>query len=142
MTIEHFAEQFRLHISRDECNDKIIQGKRAHLYFDGKELCLMGLDVPVAGMSTAAIESLGRKCWHGSIWRDEKRRGRRDVKIQGIPKENWLKAIRLARCRQKPVMTDEQKQLLASRLKSPKPAEKTPLYTPDSIQGPSDKEKG
>jgi len=126
MTLERFAERFRLHISRDECNDKIIQGKRAHLYFDDKELCLMGLDVPVPGMSTIQIEALGKKSWHGSIWRDEQRRGRRDVKIQGIPEENWQLAIRLARCRQKPIMTDEQKRQLASRLK-PRELPENPL---------------
>jgi hypothetical protein len=37
--IETFAEQYRLKITRDECNDPVIQGRRGQLYFDGAELC-------------------------------------------------------------------------------------------------------
>ena len=41
---EVFAEQHRLRVTRDECNDQVIQGRRGHLYFDSAELCLMVLD--------------------------------------------------------------------------------------------------
>jgi hypothetical protein len=41
---ETFSEQNRLKVTRDECNDQVIQGRRGHLHFDGAELCLMVLD--------------------------------------------------------------------------------------------------
>jgi hypothetical protein len=41
MTIESCARERRLRIRLDECGDRIIPGKRGHLYFDGGVLCLM-----------------------------------------------------------------------------------------------------
>ena len=61
--IETFAEQHRLKVTRDECNDQIIQGRRGHLYFDGAELCLMILDGPVRARSV--LEAIGGKLWTG-----------------------------------------------------------------------------
>ena len=57
--IETFAEQHRLKVTRDECNDQIIQGRRGHLYFDEGELCLMILDGPVRARSV--LEAIGGK---------------------------------------------------------------------------------
>jgi hypothetical protein len=42
--IETFAQQHRLKVTRDECNDQVIQGRRGHLDFDVTELCLVVLD--------------------------------------------------------------------------------------------------
>ena len=41
MTMESFAATWRLKIRLDECGDKIISGKRGHLYCDEGRLCLM-----------------------------------------------------------------------------------------------------
>jgi hypothetical protein len=40
-----------LHTRLDECGDKIIPGRRGHLYFDGGELCLMVCDGKPANRS-------------------------------------------------------------------------------------------
>ncbi len=108
--IETFAEAFRLTIRRDECNDQIIPGSRAHLYFDDGELCLMATDTRVSGMSTEAIESLGAKSWHGSISRDPKNRRVRDAWVRRIPPANYRKAISLARCRVGMVLSEEERE--------------------------------
>jgi hypothetical protein len=41
---ETFAQRHRLKVTRDECNDQIIPGRRGHLYIDGFDLCLTVLD--------------------------------------------------------------------------------------------------
>ena len=80
--IEAFAEHHRLKVTRDECNDQIIQGRRGQLYFDGPELCLMVIDGEPAMKSRWA--ALGGKLWMGDISPHPKT-GRRvqDVKING-----------------------------------------------------------
>ena len=69
---ETFAQQHRLKVTRDECNDQVIQGKRGHLYFDRSELCLMVLDGRPAIASK--WKALGGKLWLGDI--SKKRSGR------------------------------------------------------------------
>jgi hypothetical protein len=76
--IETFAEQHRLKVTRDECNDQITQGRRGHLYFDGFELCLMVLD------GKPSIPSKW-KALGGKLWLGDKTEGVQDVKIIGIP---------------------------------------------------------
>jgi hypothetical protein len=49
--IDTFDEQYRLKVTRDECNDRVIQGRRGQRYFDGPELCLMVLDGKPANRS-------------------------------------------------------------------------------------------
>jgi len=98
--IEKFAEDHRLKVTRDECNDQIIQGSRAHLYFDDDQLCLMGLATRVAGMAKEKIDALGGgDVFIGDIFRDQRNRGHRDVWVKSIPMANATKAIKLARCR-------------------------------------------
>jgi hypothetical protein len=63
MTLQTFAHQHRLKISRDECGDQIIEGRRGHLYFDGPELCLMILDGPVRARSV--LKAIGGTLWTG-----------------------------------------------------------------------------
>jgi hypothetical protein len=63
MTLQTFAQQHRLKISRDECNDEVIKGRRGHLYFDGPELCLMILDGPLRARSV--LKAIGGKLWTG-----------------------------------------------------------------------------
>lgn len=105
MTIEKFAEQFRLRITRDECGDKIIPGKRGHLYFAGSELCLMVIDG--APLHRKRWQALGGKLWVGDSSLDAKGRRVQDVKIEGIPLENALAAIRMIRARQKRVLSTD-----------------------------------
>jgi hypothetical protein len=103
--IETFAEQHRLKVTRDECNDQIIQGRRDHLYFDGAELCLMVLDGRPALASK--WKALG-----GNLWLGDKTDGVQDVKITGIPVENAKAAIRMCRIKSKRIMSDAQKAVL------------------------------
>ncbi len=63
--IETFAEQHRLKVTRDECKDQIIEGRRGHLYFDGPDLCLMVLDGQPAIRSNWA--ELGGNLWRCDI---------------------------------------------------------------------------
>jgi len=63
--IETFAEQYRLKATRDECNDRVIQGRRGQLYFDGGQLCLMVLDGKPAKRSK--WKAPGGWLWMGDI---------------------------------------------------------------------------
>jgi hypothetical protein len=85
--IETFAEHHRLKVTRDECNDQVIQGRRGQLYFDGAELCLMVLDGEPAIRSK--WKELGGNLWMGDI-SPHPNTGKRvqDVKITNIPPEN------------------------------------------------------
>jgi hypothetical protein len=90
MTIEQFAAIHRLRITRDECLDKIIQGKRGHLYFDEQDLCLMVLD------GSRVLRSRWLELG-GTLWLGEVSDGLQDVKITGIPLEKATLAMKLAR---------------------------------------------
>lgn len=110
------AEQFNLHIRRDACGDRIIQGRRGHLYFAGGELCLMVIDGRVAHRSR--WQALGGKLWMGDI-----SDGFQDVKITGIPMENAQQAIRMCRIKAKRRLSPEERERRANgarklRLKS------------------------
>jgi hypothetical protein len=107
---ETFAQQHRLKVTRDECNDQVIQGKRGQLYFDGPELCLMVLDGKPAIPPT--WRALGGKLWLGDISKNVQGQRVQDVKITGIPLENAKAAIRLCRIRQKRIMSEAQKAAL------------------------------
>jgi hypothetical protein len=102
---ESFAEQHRLKVTRDECSDQIIQGRRGHLYFDGFELCLKVLDGKPSIPSK--WKALGGKLWLG----DKTQLGRgwvQDVKITGIALENARAAIRMCRIREKRILSPEE----------------------------------
>lgn len=115
--IETFAERFRLTVRRDECNDQIIPGRRgeSQLYFDGEDLCLMVLDGPVA--LSGSWQDIGGQLWLGDISPNSNGDRVQDVKIQNIPPEKYRVAIRMAKCKQKPDWTPEQKLERAGRLK-------------------------
>ena len=123
MTIENFAETFHLRVVRDECGDKIIPGKRGHLYFSGGDLCAMVIDGPP--LHRKRWEVLGGKLWLGDTSLDKNAQRVKDVKIEGIPIENARAAIKLVRIRPKRVLSAEQRALLLARLPKPaKPAAK------------------
>src|SRR5215471_10791790 len=111
MTIQQFADQFRLRTRLDECGDRIIPGTLyqrdgakcdRHLYFDGNESCLMILDG--APVLRSKWQTLGGKLWMGDIGPDANGKRVQDVKITGIPLANAKAAIRMVRARQKRVM--------------------------------------
>jgi hypothetical protein len=108
MNIQDFADQFRLRITRDECNDKIISGKRGHLYFAGGKLCLMVIDGAPA--IRRHWEALGGRLWMGDISLSAKGQRVQDVKIEDIPIENAATAIKMVRARQKRVLSSEERQ--------------------------------
>jgi hypothetical protein len=104
--IETFAEQHRLKITRDECGDQIIPGRRGHLYFDDAELCLMVLDGKPA--ISSKWKALGGKLWMGDISKNTQGVRVQDVKIIGIPLENAKAAIRMCRIRSKRILSPEE----------------------------------
>lgn len=105
MTINRFAEQFRLRVVRDGCGDEIISGKRGHLYFAGAELCLMVIDG--APVNKSRWEALGGRLWLGDISPNSKGRRVQDVWIRGIPLENAVAAIKMVRVRPKRLLSPE-----------------------------------
>ena len=107
-TIESFATHFRVRIRRDECNDQIIDGRRAHLYFDGPALCLMAIDAIPA--NRGRWETLGGKLWMGDISLDSRGKRVQDVKVTGIT--NPQAAIRLAGIKKIRVMSEAQRAVL------------------------------
>ena len=111
MTIETFAEKFRLKMTRDECNDKIIQGKRGQLYIDDGQLCAVWLDA--RPMLRATLEPLGGKLWIGDKSPNAQGRWVQDAKIIGIRPERYALAIRLVGAKYKRVMSEAQQAVLA-----------------------------
>ena len=109
---ERFAEQYRVKVTRDECNEQVIQGRRGQLYFDSDQLCLMVTDGEPAIRSRWA--ALGGKLWMGDISPNAKGRRVQDVKITAIPLENARLAIRMAQIKPKRVMSEAQKAVLDS----------------------------
>jgi hypothetical protein len=105
MMIEKFAELYRLHIKRDECGDKIIPGKRGHLYFADGELCLMVIDG--APLHRRRWQALAGKLWLGDSSPNGMRRKVQDVKIENIPLQNAPAAIKMIRARQKRVLSTD-----------------------------------
>src|SRR5262245_48617188 len=93
MTIQQFAEKYKLKFSRDECGEVIIRGKRGHLYVDGGKLCAMWVDA--APMMRSRLEKLGGKVWQGDIGRGDKGRRVQDAWVRGIRPEAYRLAIRL-----------------------------------------------
>ena len=135
MTVESFAQSWRLRTRMDDCGDRIIPGKRGHLYFDDGVLCLMVTDGAPAIKSR--WQALGGKLWMGDI-SPHPETGRRvqDVKIAGIPLENAQTAIRMVRARQKRVLsTEELAMLRATARKNLRPSIKTHSLAVETIGG-------
>ena len=108
MKIEQFAKEHRLKITRDECSDAIIGGRRGQLYFDGLLLCAMWIDAPP--MNKKRLEELGGRLWMGDISPHPKT-GRRvqDVKVIGILADKHKQAIRMVGAKQKRIISEGQK---------------------------------
>ncbi len=115
-TIEQFAEHYRLHIRRDECNDQIIPGRRGQIYFDNGKPCLMVLDGLCAEQQR--WEALGGKLWLGDKSMNNAGRNVQDVKIIGFT--NPQAAIRM--CKISPIkqLTDTQRAVLAKSAFKPR----------------------
>lgn len=94
MTIQQFAEEYRLRVRRDECGDPIIPGRRGQLYFVDGQLCLMALDRTISARRTWA--GLGGTLWLGSRSPNAKGRIVQDVEVLGIPIENAKAAMHVA----------------------------------------------
>jgi hypothetical protein len=108
MTIETLAEQHRLKVTRDECNDKIIQGKRGHLYIDAGKVCAMWLE---ARVNATSLAPLGGRQWVGDfelVAQGKHNRRLRDAKVVGIPADKIPLAIRLTGCKRRRVMSEAQ----------------------------------
>jgi hypothetical protein len=111
VTLETLAEKFRSRTRADECGDKIIPGRRGHLWMDRQSLCAMFLDAPV--MKPARLADLGGKVWQGSVSRDAKGKRVQDAAVRDIPFENCQLALRLAGVKRRRVATPAQREMLA-----------------------------
>ena len=134
MNIDQFAENFRLRITRDECGDPTIQGKRGHLYFAGGKLCLMVIDGAISNRTR--WEALGVHLWLGAISPDLAGRPVQDVRIDGIPMENAQAAIDMVQARQKRVLPAKEVQARRGRmLKARESLSKRPSPALETLDG-------
>lgn len=106
MTIQSFAEKYRLRVKEDECGEPVISGRfskhhlnlypthNAVLYVDGNLLCMLLIDAPSREENT--WRKIGGKLWSGD--RSPNRVGNKvqDVKITGIPESGYRMAMKLA----------------------------------------------
>jgi hypothetical protein len=110
-----------LKVTRDECNDQVIQGRRGQVYFDDPDLCLMVLDGEPAIRSK--WKELGGNLWMGDISKNAQGKRVQDVKITGIPPEKL--AIRMCRIKPKRIVSEAQKAVLdRARRLLPNPAQR------------------
>lgn len=118
MTIQRFAEEHKLRVSRDEYGDAVIRGKRGHLYLDGAALCAMWTDAPP--MHRSRLAELGGSFWQGETGRDARGRRVQDAWVRGIKPAAYRQAIRLVGAKQRRVMSPPQMAALTkARLASP-----------------------
>jgi hypothetical protein len=107
MTIQRFAEEQRLKVSRDECGDQIIRGKRGHLYVDGGAICAMWTDAPP--IHHCRLAQLGGTLWQGDISKGAKGRRVQDAWVRGISGDKIPDAIRLVGAKRKRRISDAQR---------------------------------
>jgi hypothetical protein len=118
MTIQRFAEEHKLKVSRDECGEAIVRGKRGHLYVDGGIVCAMWTDAPPIHHSRLA--QLGGTIWQGDIGRGAKDRRVQDAWVRGIQPEAYGLAIRLVGAKPRRAVSPAQRGALEkARLASP-----------------------
>jgi hypothetical protein len=118
MTLQRFAEEHRLRVSRDECRDHIIRGKWGHLYVDDGVISAMWMDAPP--MMSSRLAKLGGTFWQGDISHGAKGRRVQDAWVRGIRPEGYKLAIRLVGAKQRRVMSPAQRAVLEkARLASP-----------------------
>ena len=109
MTLQQFAKEHNLRISRDECGDAVIRGKHGHIYVDGGTVCAMWVDV--RPMMPSTLAKLGGTIWQGDISADAKGRVQ-DAWVRGIRPEAYELAIRLVRAKRRRVMSPAQRAVL------------------------------
>ena len=110
MTLQRFAEEYKLRISRDECGDAVIRGKHGHIYVDAGVVCAMWTDA--TPMNKSRLVKLGATFWQGDISLDAKGRRVQDAWVQGIPPESYQLAIRLVGAKRRRVMSPAQRAAL------------------------------
>jgi hypothetical protein len=93
MTIERFAKEHKLKISRDDCGEAVIRGKRGHLYFDKGALSAMWTDS--GPLKRSRLAELGDTPWHCDIGRGAKRRRVQDAWVRGIKPQAYKLAVRI-----------------------------------------------
>jgi hypothetical protein len=92
MTIQQFAEEHKLKVTRDECGDEIILGRHGQLYTDDGELCAVWTDA--RPIKRDKLVALGGRMWQGDV---SLKNGRRvqDAWVKGIQPKAYTAAIRL-----------------------------------------------
>jgi len=98
--LKRFGEEYRLKIRADECGERVIPGRRGHLWFDGPELCLTILDgPPISAKRLKVLVGTTGSVWQGIIGRNDHGRRVQDAEVRGIRPERYREAIRLAGCK-------------------------------------------
>ena len=110
MTIDTFAEKFRLKITRDECGDRIIEGRRGHIYVDAGQVCAMWLNT--TPILKTRLMPLGGKLWMGDVSLLHGKRVQ-DIWIKDIRPEQIRLLIRLPGCKKKRIPSEAQLAVLA-----------------------------
>jgi hypothetical protein len=103
MTIQRFADEYKLKISRDDCGDAVICGKRGKLYVDAGVVCAMWTDA--TPMNKSRLAELDGTFWQGDIGTDAKGRRVQDAWVRGIRPEAYELAIRLVGAKRRRVMS-------------------------------------
>jgi hypothetical protein len=109
MTIQRFADEYKLKISRDDCGDAVICGRRGKLYVDAGVVCAMWVDA--TPMMPSNLAKLGGTIWQGDISADDKGRVQ-DAWVRGIRPEAYELAIRLVGAKRRRVMSPAQRAVL------------------------------
>ena len=130
MTIQRFADGYKLKISRDDCGDAVICGKRGKLYVDAGLVCAMWDDA--TPMKPSNLAKLGGSLWQGDISPDAKGRRVQDAWVKGIRPEAFKQAIQLVGAKRRRVLSPAQRAVLEkARLASPlisiRPVQDEPL---------------
>jgi hypothetical protein len=116
--IQQFAEKHKLKITRDECGDTIIRGRRGHFFVDGGALCAMWTDAPP--MNRTRLQRLGGVCWQGDIGPNSKGRRVQDASVRGIRPAAYRLASRMVGAKARRILSPGQRAALEkARLASP-----------------------
>jgi hypothetical protein len=110
MTLQRFAADHRLKVTKDDCGGAVIRGKHGHIYVDTGMVCAMWADA--APMNKSRLVKLGGTFWQGDISTDVKGRRLQDTWVRGIRPEAYELAIRLVGAKRRRVMSPAQRAVL------------------------------
>ena len=127
MTLDKIAKEHRVRITRDECGDRIIAGKRGQVYVDEGKTCLMLLDAP--HVQAARLLALGGKVWQGDRSPNSKGRIVQDARVQDIADDKIGVALRIVGVKKIREMSEAQRNVAMRGLEKAKELRRSPGQT-------------